>query len=223
MKILVIEDEPSLAKTIVRILTESTWTAEWAADGGQGFDLAKNGGFSLVILDILLPGMDGWQVCSELRAARVNVPILMLTAMDQVEDRVKGLNLGADDYLPKPFQAQELVARVNALLRRDKTQKGLEITVGDRSIDRRKMQVSRGGSEITLTRREYDLLVVLAENEGRVLTREAIQRLAWNDPDAYSNTVEVHISALRRKLDAPFPKRLIHTVYGFGYMLRAHE
>ena len=217
------EDERPLALAIVRILKGAGYAVTWAPDGDKGYEAARHEPYDCIVLDVLLPGRTGWAVLEGLRLAKVNTPVLMLTAMDEVGDKVKGLNLGADDYLAKPFEAPELVARVGALLRRDKANKGHLIRVADLEIDRDARRVSRGGTPIALTRREYDLLEALAANEGRVLSRETIQERVWSDDEAFSNTVDVFIGTLRKKVDAPFGKKLIHTEIGFGYVLRSAE
>jgi two-component system copper resistance phosphate regulon response regulator CusR len=223
MNVLLIEDEKSLGLAIVRILKQAGHALTWATDGANGYAEAKHTEYDVLVLDILLPGKNGWDICADLRRAKVNTPILMLTAMDEVGDRVKGLNLGADDYLPKPFDANELAARVNALGRRDKVNRGSSIRIADLEIDRDRRSVIRGGDEIHLTRREYDLLEALAVNEGRVLSREVIQSRVWGDEEGFSNTVDVFIGTLRKKLDAPFERKLIHTVVGFGYVLKQDD
>lgn len=220
MKILLVEDERPLALAVSRILTEAGHHVTWAPDGEVGENYAKNEAFDAMVLDVLMPKKNGWQVLESVRNAKVNVPVLMLTAMDETSDKVKGLNLGADDYLAKPFEVPELVARVNALLRRDKVQKSNRIRIADMEIDRESRTVTRGDKPVHLTRREYDLLEALAANEGRVLSRETIQERVWSDDEAFSNTVDVFIGTLRKKLDSPFDKKLIHTVVGFGYVLR---
>lgn len=220
MKLLLVEDERPLALAVIRILRQPGWDVHWEADGEAGYQKARHEEFDAIVLDVLLPKKNGWNILSDLRTAKVNVPILMLTAMDEVGDRVKGLDLGADDYLPKPFEASELVARVNALLRRDKANKSKVIHIDDLTIDRQARRVVRGNREVSLTRREYDLLEALAINEGRVLSRETIQERVWSDDEALSNTVDVFIGTLRKKIDAPFERKLIHTVIGFGYVLR---
>ncbi len=223
MNILLVEDERPLALAIVRILKGAGYAVTWAPDGDKGYEAARMDGYDAIVLDVLLPGKTGWQILEGLRAAKINTPILMLTAMDEVGDRVKGLNLGADDYLPKPFETAELLARVAALLRRDKANKGHIIRVADLTIDRDARKVSRAGQSVSLTRREYDLLEALAVNEGRVLSRETIQERVWSDDEAFSNTVDVFIGTLRKKVDAPFDRKLIHTEVGFGYVLRSGE
>lgn len=223
MNILLVEDERPLALAIVRILKGAGYAVTWAPDGDKGFESARHDDFDVIVLDVLLPGKTGWQILEGLRAAKINTPILMLTAMDEVGDKVKGLNLGADDYLAKPFESAELVARVAALLRRDKANKGHLIRIADLTIDRDARKVTRAGQSVNLTRREYDLLEALAANEGRVLSRETIQERVWSDDEAFSNTVDVFIGTLRKKVDAPFGKKLIHTEVGFGYVMRGGE
>jgi len=220
MKILLIEDERPLAVAVTRILAELGWQVTWQGDGAKGYQTALNEEFDLVILDVMLPFKSGWDILSDLRAARRIMPILMLTALEEVDDKVKGLELGADDYLPKPFDVSELLARVKALMRRDKLNKGQVVRIADLEIDLKTRQVMRGGKLVALTRREYDLLEALASNEGRILSRETIQERVWTDEESFSNTVDVFIGTLRKKIDAPFDKKLIHTVHGFGYVLK---
>lgn len=220
MKILVIEDELGIAKAIRRGLEQAHYVVDVAHDGAQGFDLALEGNYGAIILDLMLPGMDGLRVCEELRARRRPGPILMLTARGSVPDRVMGLESGADDYLPKPFEFSELLARIQALLRRDKMHKGKTIRVADLEIDPASHRVSRGGKEIGLSHREYLLLEALAANEGRVLTRDTIQERVWMDEDSFSNVVDVYVGLLRKKIDADYEVKLIHTVRGTGYTLR---
>jgi two-component system copper resistance phosphate regulon response regulator CusR len=221
MKILLVEDEGPLAVAVTRLLTDAGWQITWEGDGARGCQAAMLEDFDLVILDVMLPNKNGWDILADLRAKRRTMPILMLTALEETEDKVKGLELGADDYLPKPFEVTELVARVKALLRRDKLNKGLVMRIADLEIDRKNRRVTRGGKVIALTRREYDLLEALASNEGRVLSRETIQERVWTDEESFSNTVDVFIGTLRKKIDAPFEKKLIHTVHGFGYVLKS--
>ena len=221
MKILIIEDDPAIARMLRRGLTQAEFQVEWAEDGEAGLEMAEEANYNLIILDVMLPKRDGWQVCEELRAGGSRVPILMLTARDAVGDRIKGLDLGVDDYLPKPFDFGELLARIRALLRRDKVHKTRRIQVADLTIDTAQRQVTRAGQEIGLSQREYELLEALAANEGRVLTRQTILERIWMDDDSFSNTVDVYIRALRRKIDDPCPLKLIHTVRGSGYTLRA--
>jgi len=220
MKILLVEDEPVLGAVIQRGLEKASYTVDWVQEGDTGLARATEGSYALVVLDLMLPGTDGWSICRELRARKNRVPILMLTARDTVEDRVRGLELGADDYLPKPFDARELLARVRALLRRDGVHKARIVRIADLTIDTHQRRVWRADTEVTLTQREYTLLEALAANEGRVLSREWIQEFVWTDPFSYSNTVEVHIAMLRKKIDADRPVKLIHTIHRQGYTLR---
>ncbi len=223
MNILLIEDETAIANVVRRGLEQAGYQVDSAEDGARGLQMALSGNYGLVLLDVMLPGLDGWQVCAEMRAQRCRTPILMLTARGQILDRVKGLELGADDYLPKPFEFIELLARVRALLRRDRVHKARVFRVADLEIDTALHRVKRAGREIALSPREYTLLEALASHEGQVLTREAIQERVWMDDEAYSNTVDVYIGLLRKKIDADSENKLIHTVRGAGYTLRRPE
>lgn len=224
MKILVIEDDKPIRDVIKRGLEDDrVYVVDTAPDGAAGLELALADDYAAIILDIMLPRMDGWQICEELRNRRVNTPILMLTARDAVRDRVRGLEIGADDYLPKPFDFEELLARVRALIRRDKQSKSKVIHIGHMEIDTIAQRVACEGEEISLTPREYALLEALARNEGRVLSRDAIQYRVWDSEEVTSNTVDVYIGLLRKKIDANRAIKLIHTVHGFGYMLKRPE
>jgi two-component system copper resistance phosphate regulon response regulator CusR len=223
VRILLIEDDEVIADLIKTGLEEAHFTVDVAHDGAAGLECALDGDYQIIILDLMLPGQDGWSVCAGLRARRQTTPILMLTALDAVEDRVRGLETGADDYLPKPFDFGELLARVRALLRRDNVYKARVIQVADLEIDTSDHRVRRGGEEIRLTPREYALLEALAANAGRVLTREVIQSRVWMDEESFSDTVKVHINSLRRKIDAQHDLKLIQTVHGLGYTLRVPE
>ncbi len=223
MRILLIEDEVPIAEVIKLGLEQAGYTVALAHDGISGLERAREGRWALLVLDVMLPGMDGWEICRTLRDERDPTPILMLTARDAVQDRVQGLDLGADDYLPKPFDFSELVARVQALLRREHIHKTRTLTVGDLVIDTRLRRVTRAGTEITLTPREYTLLEALAGREGQVLTREVILERVWLDEESLSNTVDVYVGLLRRKIDAGHDAKLIQTVHGVGYVLRSPE
>jgi DNA-binding response OmpR family regulator len=220
MKILVVEDNEPIARMIERGLKSEGYDVIVAEDGRSGFDIACVTNVSLIILDIMLPRLDGLQVCEQLRDRGDRVPILMLTARDTVDDRVKGLDMGADDYLAKPFAFPELSARVRALLRRDKVHRTRVIKVADLIIDTSQHLVSRGGKQISLSHREYELLEALASHESQVLTRDVILERIWMNDDTYSNTVDVYINMLRKKIDAGNEIKLIHTVRGTGYTLR---
>ncbi len=220
MRILLIEDDIVIARSLKAALQKAAFVVDVADNGENGLQAAFIGGYDAVILDIMLPQRDGWSVCDELRKQKKNVPILMLTALDAVDDRVKGLESGADDYLPKPFDVRELVARIRALLRREKVHKGDSIKIADLEIDSAAHSVRRSGQEIKLTPREFTLLEALARNEGRTLTRDVILEDVWNGAESYPNTVNFHVTLLRKKIDADFSPKLIHTVHGIGYVLR---
>ncbi len=220
MRILLIEDDEAISELVKRGLEESYFTVDTAFDGSTGLRMAKESSYSLILLDLTLPGRNGWEVCGALRRRRDTTPILMLTARDSVDDRVRGLETGTDDYLPKPFEFSELLARVRALLRRDKVHKARVIHIGDLEIDTGTRCVARAGQEISLTPREYSLLEALARAEGQALTREVIQKRVWMDDESYSNTVDVYIGQLRKKIDAGHEVKLLHTVHRQGYTLR---
>lgn len=223
MRILIVEDDRVIAGLIRKGLERERFEVDVADDGPAGLRMAQSGSYGLLILDVMLPGQDGWEVCKALRGRRNITPILMLTARDSVDDRVKGLETGADDYLSKPFDFKELLARVRALLRRDKLHRARVVRIADLEIDTTAARVYRAGREIQLTPREYALLEALASNEGRVLTREMIQDRVWMEEEGFSNTVTVHVGNLRKKIDVGHDTKLIHTVHGFGYTLRAPE
>jgi Response regulators consisting of a CheY-like receiver domain and a winged-helix DNA-binding domain len=220
VRILLVEDEAPIAAMIRRGLEGAHYSVDWAADGSVGLERALANTYSLILLDLMLPGVDGWTICQRLRARRDTTPILMLTARDALSDRVKGLEMGADDYLPKPFEFPELLARVRALLRRDKIHKARVIRVADLEIDTDTQEVRRAGKRVTLTPREYALLEALAANEGRILTRDAVQERVWMDEEGHSNAVNVYIGLLRKKIDEGHDVKLIQTVHGVGYRLR---
>jgi two-component system copper resistance phosphate regulon response regulator CusR len=223
VKILVVEDEAGIARMLRQGLEEANYVVDVASDGETGLQMALDNNYHLILLDVMLPRRDGWSVCEELRSYRNRTPILMLTARDAVNDRVRGLDSGADDYLPKPFDFQELLARVRALLRRDRMHKTKVIRVSDLVIDTAQRKVIRAGREIQLTNREFELLEALAAHEGKVLTREAIQERVWMNEDSFSNTVNVYIGMLRKKIDADHSVKLIQSVHGVGYTLRARR
>ena len=221
IRLLLIEDETLLAQMIVDGLAAAHYDTTWFANGADGFRHACENDYAVILLDLMVPGMDGWTVCKRLRDRRDTTPILMLSARDEVDDRVKGLEIGADDYLPKPFAFAELKARIAALLRRERTQRRRVLRIADLTIDTDAREVMRGGKPVALTSREFDLLAVLAVREGHAVSKDAILT-AWGDTESLPNTVEVHLAALRRKLDADRAagQKLIGTVYGFGYVLR---
>lgn len=221
MRILVVEDDDVIAAQLRRTLGKEGYEVDVAHDGDRGFAMASSGAYSVILLDWMLPGRSGIDVCKSLREYGMTRPILMLTAKREVDDRVEGLDAGADDYLPKPFEFQELLARIRALVRRTKSNKVTQFKVEDLEIDTRSRMVRRGGEELKLTPREYDLLEALARNRGRTLTREVIINQIWGDDSSVSNTVNFHVNSLRKKVDGGREPGLIETVHGFGYRLRA--
>ncbi|MEP6754720.1 MAG: response regulator transcription factor [Chthonomonadales bacterium] len=220
MRILLIEDEPGIVNVVRLGLQQAQYVVDVAMDGKAGLEKALTESYAAIVMDLMLPGMDGWQICEELRDRSIRTPILMLTARGAVEDRVKGLELGADDYLPKPFEFTELLARVRALVRRDRVHRSRNFRVGDLQIDTAERRVTRAGVEIHLTHREYELLEALASHEGQVLSRETILERVWMDEDSFSNTVDVYIGMLRKKIDADHAQKLIQTIRGAGYAIR---
>jgi DNA-binding response OmpR family regulator len=219
MNVLVVEDDTAIGEIVRQGLEASYFDVDVVPDGNEGLEQALTGEYGLIILDLMLPGMDGMSICQTLRSRRVHVPILMLTARDALEDRVEGLDTGADDYLVKPFEFPELLARVRALVRREKIHRTRVIRIGDLEIDTGTHRVSRSGRDILLTPREYTLLEALAAREGTTLSREYIQQRVWMDSDSYSNTVDVCVGQLRKKIDAEHETKLIHTVHRMGYMI----
>lgn len=222
MKILIVEDDGAIASAIRGGLDEAGYFTSVCRDGERALRLAKASSFSLILLDLMLPSMDGMTLCRHLRDARINTPVLMITAKDTIPDRVAGLEAGADDYLCKPFEYEELLARVRALLRRDHAVKQSRIQVADLVVDTSAHTVMRSGKAISLTGREYTLLEALSTHSGQILSREAIQERIWMD-NSVSNVVDVYIRNLRRKVDDNFGVKLIHTVYGLGYVLKSDE
>jgi len=224
MRILIVEDDLNLARFIQKGLQEERYAVDVAADGEEGFFLAGVNPYDLVILDIMLPKMDGLEVCRRLRADRKTSPILLLTARESVEDKVAGLDTGADDYLTKPFAFAELLARVRALLRRGSAAPSGRLTAADLELDPVSHRVWRAGQEISLTNKEFALLEYLLRNANHVLTRTAIIEHIWDiHYDSMTNIVDVHIRALRAKLDRECAVPLIHTVRGVGYVLKTAE
>jgi len=221
MRILLVEDNRRLSSSLKMSLSDDGYAVDAAYDGVEGQDLAEMTPYDLIILDIMLPRRDGLEVCRELRQQKVNTPILMLTARDAVEDRVKGLDHGADDYLVKPFAIDELLARLRALLRRESADKSGVLKIADLSLDPAVHQVLRCGEIIDLTAKEFALLEYLMRNPNRLITREMAENHVWSyDYDGASNVVDVYIRRLRRKIDEPYDLKLIETVRGVGYRIR---
>lgn len=222
MRILVVEDERRITAFIKRGLEEEHYAVDVAYDGEEALDWAAVANYDLIVLDVLLPKKDGIEVCRELRAQGNKVPILMLTARDAIEDRVQGLDSGADDYLVKPFAFQELLARIRALLRRSGEIKTPRLQVGDLVLDTLTHRATRGGQVIELTAREYALLEFLMRHPDQVLSRTQIAEHVWNyDFFTTSNVVDVYIRYLRRKIDKGFEVKLLQTVRGVGYKIEA--
>ena len=222
MRILLVEDEPDAARMLAKGLREQAYAVDIAADGDAALEMAYLNDYDLIILDVMLPGKDGFQVCRELRASGSTVSILMLTARDAVEDRIEGLDTGADDYLAKPFDFQELLARGRALLRRGPALRPETLSIADLTIDTRARQVHRAGVPLELTAKEYALLEYLARRAGEVVTRSNIAEHVWDETfDPFSNLIEVYIQRLRRKVDDEHKIKLIRTRRGEGYILTA--
>lgn len=224
VRILLVEDEARVAGFVARGLREQSYAVDIAADGDQGLYLASVNEYDLVILDVMLPRRDGRSVCRELRAARFRAPILMLTARDGVDDRVAGLDSGADDYLTKPFELRELYARIRALLRRPSAIRPEVLRVDDLTVDTGSHAVARAGRPVNLTAKEYALLEFLVLNRDRVVDRERIAQHVWDENfDPFSNVIDVYIKRLRAKLDSGSGRRLIHTRRGEGYLFSAGQ
>ena len=222
MRVLIIEDEPELRAQIAETLRQQNYTVDTAGDGVTGLERACTEPYDLLILDIMLPVQDGFAVLREMRAEQVATPVLMLTARVEVEDRVRGLDLGADDYLLKPFSMAELLARIRALLRRSHTQASPLLTVGDIHLDTGTREVTRGGRPVSLTPKEFALLEFLLYNRNRAISRFNLAEHVWGDafdPFTMSNTIDVHIRNLRRKVDDQAGEVIV-TVRGIGYMVR---
>jgi two-component system copper resistance phosphate regulon response regulator CusR len=220
VRILIVEDDPDMRQFIVRGLTERSYAVDEASDGAGALERAELNPYDAIVLDVAIPPPDGFTVCRQLRREGVQSPILMLTARGGVPDRVEGLDSGADDYLVKPFEFAELLARLRALLRRGGSRHYPVIEVADLSIDTRSHRVRRANAEIVVTTKEYALLEYLALNEGRVIGREEIAEHVWNENfDPFSNVIEVYIGRLRQNIDRDHPMKLIHTIRGSGYIL----
>jgi len=221
MKILIVEDEPKTGDYLKQGLTEAGFVTDLARDGWEGLELAQIGHYDLLILDVMLPGLNGWQVLEGVRRAGVEMPVLFLTARDQVEDRVKGLELGADDYLVKPFAFSELLARVRSLVRRGHS--SLESTVlkaADLELDLLRRRAMRAGNKIELTAKEFALLELFLRRQGEVLPRSLIASQVWDmNFDSDTNVIDVAVRRLRVKIDEGFDHKLNHTVRGMGYVL----
>lgn len=222
MRILVIEDEEKIANFIKRGLKEEGYAVDVCFDGEEGHFLSTTNEYDLLILDLMIPKMDGVRLCKKIRESKLTVPVLMLTAKDEVKSKVAGLDAGADDYVTKPFAFEELLARIRVLLRKKKNQVTTKLEVGDLSLDLLNHKVERGGKEITLTTKEYSLLEYLMQNAGAIVTRTMISEHVWDIHfETSTNVIDVYINYLRSKIDGGHKKKLIQTVRGRGYILKA--
>jgi DNA-binding response OmpR family regulator len=222
MKLLIVEDEARMAALLHKGLTEEGHTATCVADGCEGFTLAKNYEFDVIILDVMMPKLSGYELARRLRAEKVQTPILMLTARDATPDIVRGLDLGADDYMTKPFSFEELIARLRAVKRRAFVAQDTHLRISDLVLDPASREVSRGAERILLTRTEYNLLERLMYRAGKVVSRRSIIESVWGfDREIEENTLDAFMHLLRNKVDSPGRPKLIHTVRGVGYMIRA--
>ncbi|HEY3934268.1 MAG TPA: response regulator transcription factor [Gemmatimonadales bacterium] len=220
MRLLLVEDDPELAPAIAAGLREHDFAVRSAADYGQGTRLAREGEFDVIILDVMLPGGSGFELCRELRADGIATPILMLTARDALDDRVTGLDVGADDYLTKPYAFPELLARVRALARRRRDLEPATIEIADLVVDLQRRRVTRAGKAVELTAKEFALLACFVEHRDRVIDRAVITAYVWDENhDPFTNVLEVLVRRLRRKIDDGFEPKLIHTFRGAGYRL----
>jgi len=226
MRILVVEDEVKVAKALKEGLEDEHYEAVVAHTGEDAFFRINTEQFDVILLDVMLPGRDGLQILTSIRKHGIHTPVLLLTARDTLEDRVAGLNSGADDYLVKPFAFAELVARIRALLRRGRTSETLRLSVGDLDMDLVTRKVTRGGRNVELTTREFELLEYLLRHQGQVVLRDTLAREVWKETTRgtpLNNVIDVHIARLRRKIDLDQPVKLIHTIRGVGFLLREGE
>ena len=221
MRVLVVEDETKVGSFIKRALEEESYAVDLCEDGAQGLDLALTGSYDLIMIDLMLPGLPGMEVLTRLRKEKIQTPVLILTAQSKVDQRVKGLDAGADDYLTKPFAIDELLARVRALLRRGTAEASGTLQIDDLILNPATREVTRGGQRIDLTVKEYALLEYFMRHAGRVLTRPMISDHVWNqDFDTFTNVIDVYVTYLRNKIDRGRARKLIHTIRGSGYMLK---
>lgn len=226
MRVLIVEDEKKMAEALRKGLESDGYSVSTANTGEDGFFLATTEAFDLVILDLMLPARDGMEILTALRHRELSVPVLILTSKDTLDDRVKGLNAGADDYLVKPFALSELLARARALMRRGRVEAPSKLKLADLEMDVKGHKVTRGRKELVLTAHEFSLLEYLLRHHGRVVSREMLARDVWKETSRHTpldNVIDVHIARLRRKVDDPFRGRLLHTVRGVGFVMREED
>ena len=224
MRVLIAEDDPGVQRFVAKGLKEQAYAVDTVATGPEALEQAEINSYDVIILDVMLPGLSGFEVCRRLREAGLKTPVLMLTARDAVEDRIAGLDHGADDYLTKPFEFRELLARLRALLRRPSELKPAQLSVANLTLDTAAQVATRSDRHISLTHKEYALLEYLVRNAGRIVGRAEIAEHVWDEHfDPFSNLIEVYVNRLRRKIDAPGETLLLHTKRGAGYMLGISE
>lgn len=224
MRILIAEDEKSLNRIIAKQLKASGYSVDCAFNGEEAYDMISVTDYDAAVFDVMMPKIDGFSLLRKIRNEGINLPVLFLTARDSIEDRVEGLDIGADDYLVKPFAFEELLARIRVIIRKNSVSKSNIITVADLVVDIASKRVTRNGNDILLSAKEYELLQYLAVNKGIVLSREKIEDHIWNyDYEGGTNVVDVYIRYLRKKIDEGYDCRLIHTVRGMGYVLREEK
>jgi two-component system copper resistance phosphate regulon response regulator CusR len=226
MRILIVEDEPKIAEALKEGLSAEGYEVMAVSSGEEGFFLVQSQSYDLVVLDVMLPGRDGFEILTAMRECGNRTPVLMLTARDAIEDRVTGLECGADDYLIKPFAFAELSARIRALLRRGTSDQMVRLRLADLEMDLLTRRATRGGQQLDLTAKEYDLLEYLLRNQGRVVSREMLAYEVWGEQaraSSLDNAIDVYINRLRKRVDQPFPIKLIHTIRGIGFVLREKD
>ncbi len=222
MRILVVEDETKVGSFIKRALEEESYAVDLCEDGAQGLEMALSGSYDLLVIDLMLPSLPGIEILKHIRRENISAPVIILTAQSQVDQKVKGLDAGADDYLTKPFAIDELLARVRALMRRGATEAPGILQIDDLALNPATREVTRGGQRIELTLKEYALLEYFMRHAGRVLTRPMISEHVWNqDFDTFTNVIDVYVNYLRNKIDRGRSRKLIHTIRGSGYMLKS--
>lgn len=224
MRVLVVEDAKDMNRLIVKTLTRAGYSVDGCYNGEEALDFLAGAEYDAILLDVMMPKMDGYALLEKLRSQGMDTPVLFLTARDAISDRVKGLDLGADDYLVKPFDFEELLARIRAMTRKKSGKKSNVFTLGDLQVDAQSHTVTRGGQEINLLPKEFTILEYMIRNQGTVLSREQLENQIWNyERSGSSNNIDVYISKLRKKIDGDGQSRLLHTIRGVGWVLRAEE